>query len=71
MKINKRCTSASLVDILNIVGDDKYYLNRKINTKNKFLMLHAYKIKFMINDLKYNFKAPYNKNFKFFLNKSL
>ena len=54
-----------------IVGDDKYYLNRKINTKNKFLMLHAYKIKFMINDLKYNFKAPYNKNFKFFLNKSL
>ena len=43
-----------------IVGDDKYFLSniRKIKTKN--LMLHAHKIKFMINNVKYNFKAKYN-----------
>tara|TARA_A100001015_G_scaffold308863_1_gene407215 strand:- start:630 stop:1538 length:909 start_codon:yes stop_codon:yes gene_type:complete len=53
-----------------IVGDDKYFLNRKatkVKTKNKNLMLHAYKIKFIINDIKYNFKATYNLNFKNFI----
>ena len=53
-----------------IVGDDKYFLNKKLNKikiKNKNLMLHAYKIKFMINDVKYNFKAKYNLNFENFL----
>ena len=30
-------------------------------------MLHAYKIKFMIKNVKYNFKANYNKNFEEFL----
>jgi len=42
-----------------IVGDDKYFINRradKINTKNRSLMLHAYKIKFMIINVKYNSK---------------
>ena len=29
-------------------------------------MLHAYKIKFMINNIKYNFKAKYNENFENF-----
>ena len=32
-------------------------------------MLHAYKIKFMINDIQYNFKAEYNQNFENFLKK--
>ena len=53
-----------------IVGDDKYFLNKKLNKikiKNKNLMLHAYKIKFIINDVKYNFKAKYNLNFENFL----
>ncbi len=53
-----------------IIGDDKYFLNRKFNNKSKNLMLHAYKIKFMINDLRYNFKANFNKNFEYFLNKN-
>ena len=52
-----------------IVGDDKYFLhNRK---KNKNLMLHAYKIKFMINNVQYNFKAKYNYLFEDFLKKNI
>tara|TARA_B100000427_G_scaffold187584_1_gene155972 strand:+ start:633 stop:1541 length:909 start_codon:yes stop_codon:yes gene_type:complete len=56
-----------------IIGDEKYYINRIINKrkiKNKSLMLHAYKIKFMINNTKYNFKARYNKDFEVFLKKN-
>ena len=57
-----------------ILGDDKYFLDRradKIKLKSKALMLHAYKIKFMINDtLKYNFKAEYNKEFEEFFKKN-
>ena len=47
-----------------IIGDDKYFLTnfRKIKAKN--LMLHAYKIKFMINNVQYNFKAKYNDYFE-------
>ena len=47
-----------------IIGDDKYFLTnfRKIKTRN--LMLHAYKIKFMINNIQYNFKAKYNNYFE-------
>ena len=55
-----------------IVGDNKYFINRKLNkknTKNNNLMLHAYKIKFMINNVQYNFKAMYNKHFEDFLKK--
>ena len=55
-----------------ILGDDKYFINRradKTKKKSKNLMLHAYKIKFMINNLKYNFKAEYNKDFEDFLKK--
>ena len=52
-----------------IVGDNKYFLiNRK---KNKNLMLHAYKIKFMINNVQYNFKAKYNNIFEDFLKKNI
>ena len=55
-----------------ILGDDKYFINRKFykNKKNsKSLMLHAYKIKFMINNVKYNFKANYDENFESILKK--
>ena len=47
-----------------IIGDDKYFLTnfRKIKIKN--LMLHAYRIKFMINNVQYNFKANYNNYFE-------
>jgi 23S rRNA pseudouridine955/2504/2580 synthase len=53
-----------------IIGDDKYFINRradKIKIKNKHLLLHAYKIKFMINSVQYNFKANYDKEFEDFL----
>ena len=56
-----------------IVGDDKYFQNNNLNKKKRKtnnLMLHAYKIKFMINNIQYNFKAPYSKNFESFLNKN-
>ncbi len=55
-----------------IVGDDKYYIRKynKINYKNNLLMLHAIKIKFMINNIKYNFKAKYNEKFEDFLKKN-
>lgn len=52
-----------------IVGDDKYFYRKKV-IKSKNLYLHAYKIKFMINNTKYNFKAKYNKDFEFFLKKN-
>jgi 23S rRNA pseudouridine955/2504/2580 synthase len=53
-----------------IIGDDKYYVKRGRNfIKSKNLMLHAYEIKFMINNVKYNFKADFNKEFKDFLTK--
>ena len=53
-----------------IIGDDKYYVKRGRNfIKSKNLMLHAYEIKFMINNVKYNFKADFNKEFKDFLAK--
>ena len=53
-----------------IIGDDKYYLNRradKIKIKSRNLMLHAYKIKFMIKNIQYSFKAEYNSDFENFL----
>ncbi len=40
-----------------IYGDDKYTFEKNLKTKNKDLMLHSYKIKFIINDKKYTFKA--------------
>ena len=51
-----------------IIGDDKYYVKRgKDVIKSKNLMLHAYEIKFMINNVKYNFRAAFNKEFKDFI----
>ena len=47
-----------------IIGDDKYFLPNFRKIKTKSLMLHAYKIKFMINNVQYNFKAKYNNFFE-------
>ena len=52
-----------------IIGDDKYFLNDRKRVKSNNLMLHAYKIKFMINNIQYNFKARYNNLFEDFLKK--
>jgi len=53
-----------------IVGDKKYFIKKDTNKKKKsMIMLHAYKIKFMINGIKYNFKAKYNEEFEKFLKK--
>ena len=54
-----------------IVGDDKYFLNNFKRIKIKELLLHAYKIKFMINNVKYNFKAKYDNVFEDFLKKNI
>ncbi len=54
-----------------IIGDDKYFLNNRKRIKMKNLMLHAYKIKFMINNIQYNFKAKYPKLFENFLKKNI
>ena len=54
-----------------IIGDDKYFLNDRKRIKTKNLMLHAYKIKFMINNIQYNFKARYNSLFEDFLKKNI
>ena len=53
-----------------IVGDKKYYIPGKKISKNEDLMLHSYKIKFISNNTKYNFKASYSKSFENFLKKN-
>ena len=53
-----------------ILGDDKYFIDRradKMKHKSKNLMLHAYKIKFMIENIQYNFKAEYTDEFEKFI----
>jgi len=50
-----------------IYGDDKYTFEKNLKTKNKDLMLHSYKIKFIINDKKYTFKALLPDYFKKFI----
>jgi 23S rRNA pseudouridine955/2504/2580 synthase len=54
-----------------IIGDNKYFLNDRKRIKTKNLMLHAYKVKFMINNIQYNFKARYNNLFEDFLKKNI
>ena len=54
-----------------IVGDDKYSFSgtdKKFKVKN--IMLHAYKIKFMINNIKYNFEAKYGDEFERFVKRN-
>ena len=53
-----------------IVGDNKYLtdkISKKFKAKN--LLLHAYKIKFMINNVRYNFEAKYEEEFERFIKK--
>ena len=47
-----------------IYGDQKYKLKNIDKGKNKNLMLHSYKIKFMINGIKYNYTALLPNYFK-------
>ena len=47
-----------------IYGDDKYIFEKNLKTKNKELMLHSYKIKFIINNKKFTFKALLPNYFK-------
>ena len=47
-----------------IYGDDKYTFEKSLNTKNKELMLHSYKIQFIIDEKKYTFKALLPNYFK-------
>ena len=52
-----------------IVGDIKYNIIKQKNKNEKKLMLHAYKIKFMINNKKFNFEAEPPNYFNNYLNK--
>jgi 23S rRNA pseudouridine955/2504/2580 synthase len=47
-----------------IYGDDKYTFEKRLKTKNKKLMLHSFKIKFIINDKKHTYKALLPNYFK-------
>lgn len=52
-----------------IVGDIKYNIIKSRNKDQKKLMLHSYKIKFLINNKKFNFKAKLPDYFDDYLNK--
>ena len=52
-----------------IVGDTKYNIIKQKNKNEKKLMLHAYRIKFMINNKKFNFEAEVPDYFNNYLNK--
>ena len=52
-----------------IVGDVKYNIIKSKNKDQKKLMLHSYKIKFLINNKKFNFKAELPDYFNDYLNK--
>ena len=47
----------------------KYNIIKTKNKKEKKLMLHAYKIKFLINDKKFTYKAELPDYFNNYLNK--
>ena len=47
-----------------IIGDNKYsFISTEKKQKLKNIMLHAYKIKFMIKNIKYSFVAKYSEDF--------
>ena len=52
-----------------IVGDSKYNIQKPKTKTEKKLMLHAHKIKFLINDQKHNYKAELPDYFNNYLNK--
>ena len=47
-----------------VLGDSKYRLKEDYSKKKSNLMLHAYKISFLINNIKYNYVADMPKHFK-------
>lgn len=51
-----------------IVGDQKYNKEKKKYSKEAILLLHSYKLKYMINEQKFSFQAPFDDNFKKKLN---
>ena len=51
-----------------IIGDQKYYLNKNKILKINHMLLHSYKIKFIKNDKKFNYKAELDNDFKKKLN---
>ena len=50
-----------------VFGDTKYRFQENKNKKNSRLMLHAYKISFSIDNIKYKFKADLPTEFKKFM----
>ena len=52
-----------------IIGDSKYNIIKSKDKNEKKLMLHAYKIKFLIKNKKFNFKAEPPDYFNNYLNK--
>ena len=52
-----------------IVGDNKYFIQNIKKKQNQNLKLHAFKLKFMIKNVKYSFKVNYNSDFDSFLKK--
>jgi 23S rRNA pseudouridine1911/1915/1917 synthase len=50
-----------------ILGDSKYRFSSKNISKRSNLMLHAHKINFSINNLKYNFTAEPPEYFRKFI----
>ncbi len=51
-----------------IVGDKKYFIKKQ--NKNNNLMLHAYELKFILNNKRYTFKASIPDYFRSFLIKN-
>ena len=50
-----------------IIGDDKYKIKERYINKKSNLMLHAYKISFLIDDKKYDFSAKIPERFEYTL----
>ena len=51
-----------------IIGDQKYIFKQNKNSTNQPMLLHSYKIKFLKNDKKFNYKAELDNEFKKKLN---
>ena len=51
-----------------IIGDQKYHEDDNKKNRNKSMLLHSYKIKFMKNEKKYNYIAQLDNEFKKKLN---
>ena len=47
-----------------ILGDSKYRISKNLKKKSDYLMLHAYKINFSIDNIKYKFRAELPEIFK-------